>query len=57
MIVSEHGTATDKATADFWSGRSVFVTGASGIVGSWLALELVRELLPSTTDNRDEILI
>jgi CDP-glucose 4,6-dehydratase len=27
---------------NFWSGRSVFVTGATGLLGSWLASELLR---------------
>jgi CDP-glucose 4,6-dehydratase len=27
--------------SDFWSGKSVFVTGAGGFVGSWLAKELL----------------
>lgn len=27
---------------DFWRGRSVFVTGATGLLGSWLVPELVR---------------
>ncbi|HEX4780915.1 MAG TPA: NAD-dependent epimerase/dehydratase family protein, partial [Usitatibacter sp.] len=26
---------------DFWHGRSVFVTGATGLLGSWLVPELV----------------
>ena len=29
-------------TASFWLGRSVFVTGATGLLGSWLVPELVR---------------
>jgi CDP-glucose 4,6-dehydratase len=29
-------------TASFWPGRSVFVTGATGLLGSWLVPELVR---------------
>ena len=30
------------ADDDFWRGRSVFVTGATGLLGSWLVPELVR---------------
>ena len=29
--------------ADFWKSRSVLVTGASGLVGSWLVEELLRQ--------------
>ena len=29
-------------TDNFWSGRSVLVTGASGLLGSWMVKELVR---------------
>lgn len=30
-------------TADFWGGRHVLVTGATGIIGSWLVSALLRE--------------
>ena len=29
-------------STDFWRGRSVFVTGATGLLGSWLVPALVR---------------
>lgn len=28
---------------DFWKRRNVFITGASGIIGSWLTIKLVEE--------------
>ena len=30
-------------TADFWNGRIVFVTGATGIIGSWLVKDLLAQ--------------
>ncbi len=38
----------------FWQGRSVFVTGAGGFVGSWLARELVERGAAVTAILRDE---
>jgi CDP-glucose 4,6-dehydratase len=34
--------AADAAMSAFWPGRRVLVTGATGIVGSWLCAELLR---------------
>ena len=35
-------TVEDMGVNNFWRERSVFVTGASGLLGSWLTQELVR---------------
>jgi CDP-glucose 4,6-dehydratase len=39
LITLSRGDDVSKA---FWKGRSVFVTGATGLLGSWLVPELVR---------------
>ncbi len=46
--------------ADFWSGRSVFVTGGTGLVGSWLVKKLLAAraqvaLLVKDTNPQSEI--
>lgn len=35
------------APASFWKGRAVLVTGAAGLVGSWLVSELISLKLSS----------
>ena len=47
---------------EFWEGRRVFVTGCSGLIGSWLTKSLVekgaevtglvRDSLPNSNFNR-----
>jgi len=36
-MTADHG----RKTADFWQGRRVFVTGATGLIGSWLVKALL----------------
>src|SRR2546427_5601359 len=31
----------DRVSVDFWKGRRVLITGATGMVGSWLTKELL----------------
>ena len=38
---------------DFWQGRRVFITGASGVIGSWLVKELLRHRSHVTALVRD----
>ncbi len=38
---------------NFWAGRNVFVTGATGLLGSWLVTELVRRRAKVTCLVRD----
>jgi len=38
MTASRH-----RQSADFWPGRGVFVTGATGIVGCWLVKDLLSQ--------------
>ena len=35
------GGAVRPGSEDFWSGKRVFITGATGMIGSWLAKELL----------------
>jgi CDP-glucose 4,6-dehydratase len=58
LALTHRAMASGTRDVEFWGGRSVLVTGASGLLGSWLAGELVargasvicltRHLLPTS---------
>lgn len=51
--MEQRGSAVARIETGFWAGRNVFVTGASGLLGSWLTESLLAQAANVTCLLRD----